>query len=518
MARISKRALLLALLATAAAACSDGAATQTCVTESDCLSGQICRNRKCETPRTCRTNTDCIATEVCQNGRCEPRPCDDDDVCGSGRVCESGWCVVPGSADCQSDLECASGTCDMVHGICLLGDACTSEGCQNRDAGLADIHPCGHVPCEQSCTRQAECDTPNVCDVGAGVCREVDCNADGDCPRETYCELGACRRGCRAAHDDCPLGYCDEGTRRCTPSPCVDHAHCPGGFCALFAAESQAMRRCIQGETPAEYTPCLDDSDCPTGACLEHKYCFWPCRDSRSCGAGSCGRSQWLHPSGHYGVVTCFPPLQPCAADIQCPVGEVCLPTIVDRATVLRCQSPPPGRPAGAQCDIDTQCLSQACIYSTCWGPCEPGRNEQCGAGLRCYENVHYVTTQLNDPVGPYMGLAGCLSSRGSDANCESAPCPAGEVCTLQADSSGTGWHLRCRDEVGERRAGAACDADIQCRSNHCAISGYCIEPCTEDENCVEATACSVVLLGLRNGSNNHSIEAAANVCAPPRP
>ena len=144
---------------------------------------------------------------------------------------------------------------------------------------------------------------------------------------------------------------------------------------------------------------------------------------------------------------------------------------------------------------MNTQCLSQACRYSTCWGPCGALRNEQCGAGLRCYENVHYVTTQLNDPVGPYMGLAGCLPSRGSDANCESAPCPLGEVCTLQTDASGTGWHMRCRDEVGEGRAGAACETDIQCRSNHCVSEGYCIEPCTDDENCVEAAACRVILL-----------------------
>ena len=501
------------MLTATAAACSDEEATHTCVTESNCLDGQICRNQKCETPRACRSNADCIDTEVCQSGRCEPRQCDAAEACGGGRVCVSGWCVAPGSVNCQSDIECASGACDVINGVCLLGDLCTGEGCSSRDADVPDINPCGDARCTQPCTGQLDCGAPHICDVRTGLCRELTCTEDNDCPAETYCEFGLCRLGCRVSQNDCPNGYCDEGTRRCTPSPCENHTHCPGGFCSLLAADSQTKRICIQGEVPSEYTPCIADGDCQTGACLEHKYCFWPCRDSNDCGGGSCGRSQWLHPSGHYGVVTCFPPLQPCAADIQCPVGEACLPTVVDRATVLRGQSPPPGRPAGAQCDMNTQCLSQTCRYSTCWGPCEPGRNEQCGAGLRCYENVHYVTTQLNDPVGPYMGLAGCLPSRGSDANCESAPCPSGEVCTLQTDASGTGWHMRCRDEVGEGRAGAACETDIQCRSNHCVSEGYCIEPCTDDENCVEAAACRVVLLPLWNGSNHQSIEASANVC-----
>ena len=139
--RISKRALLLAVLTATAAACSDEEATHTCVTESNCLDGQICRNQKCETPRACRSNADCIDTEVCQSGRCEPRQCDAADACGGGRVCVSGWCVAPGSVNCQSDIECASGACDVLNGVCLLGDSCTGEGCRSRDADVPDINP-----------------------------------------------------------------------------------------------------------------------------------------------------------------------------------------------------------------------------------------------------------------------------------------------------------------------------------------------------------------------------------------
>lgn len=92
--------------------------TKTCSQDTDCPSGQICKQSRCEATSAgcsadkdcpaekqcvqqickdkqpaCQNNSTCKQSEVCLQGRCQPQLCTDDRNCPAGQRCQGGSCV-----------------------------------------------------------------------------------------------------------------------------------------------------------------------------------------------------------------------------------------------------------------------------------------------------------------------------------------------------------------------------------------------------------------------------------------
>jgi hypothetical protein len=108
----------------------------------------------------CRRNADC-PTGICSRS-------------APGGICTG--CGV--TADCPADHDCNYGGCNLW---CDSDDECPVA---------MRCHPTRHDCVLKSCSDDAECDGPYVCD--GGMCRRPECGEEGACPEPLTCEGGMC--------------------------------------------------------------------------------------------------------------------------------------------------------------------------------------------------------------------------------------------------------------------------------------------------------------------------------------
>jgi len=97
--------------------CVNAACVDSCSANADCGEGYVCSpNGFCEEDPDveCRTNAECAREETCREGECVPPPCDCNQQCPEGQVCDmnSRRCENPGDSeepDCEDDCDCPSG-------------------------------------------------------------------------------------------------------------------------------------------------------------------------------------------------------------------------------------------------------------------------------------------------------------------------------------------------------------------------------------------------------------------------
>lgn len=103
------------------------------------------------TARACAVDADCGRREHCTCGACVVAPCDSNEECGAGQLCDfnDGRC----DRACATDGDCASDE------LCLPGRAV----------------------CRGRCARDADCQGGERCDVDRGRCETTSCADDATC-------------------------------------------------------------------------------------------------------------------------------------------------------------------------------------------------------------------------------------------------------------------------------------------------------------------------------------------------
>ncbi|HVJ20769.1 MAG TPA: DUF3344 domain-containing protein, partial [Polyangiaceae bacterium] len=192
----------------------------------------------CTAPLVCSASQVCVECTPSDLGNCSADDsgaaclvdgscgCNDDSDCGaadSGRVCDpvTDRCIVgcrgSGGNGCQTDLVCTSP--DATIGACVT--CTTNAGCTAPEVCDTTVDPAVCV----GCVDDGDCTSPQVCDGTAQVC--VDCDSDDDCQAPTVCSSTQTCIGCDS-DDDCAAGtVCDEPTETCVG--CTMTSDCDGG-------------------------------------------------------------------------------------------------------------------------------------------------------------------------------------------------------------------------------------------------------------------------------------------------
>ncbi len=335
-------------------------------------------------------------------------------------------CVIdhPGQAP---DEEVCNGKDDDCDGQIDEGLDCTAvcvpdppEVCNGKDddcdGAVDEEDPMLDQPCGET---QGQVDGLGLCEpghyvcaggelvcvggIGPGeeVCNGLDDDCDGetdeqaDCPGESVCIEGNCRRPC--GQGEFP---------------------CPGGFeCKDYDIDGESGRYCVP-------SPCMDCG--PNEACIDDQ-CVDLCEDVH------CDEGQECH----YGVC------QDCTV-LGCPEGQVC--------SGARCIDDPC---AAADCDFDSEYCSEGTCRPLCYdeacplgmrcndqGECveDPCAEKECGANMVCEEG-----RCRDDPCRDKVCKSGqvcVLPGKCVDDPCALVTCPSDAHCVTERSG-----RVRCRPD-----------------------------------------------------------------------
>ncbi len=345
-------------------------------TETDCPSGQTCREGRCQAPVCTPMQASCDPTTL------QRRRCDDDGggytpmPCADGEACRDGACMpracAPGSAMCSSMTErrvCAP------DGLTTMIVPCGSnEGCRD---GVCVARSC--VPGSATCA--------------SATARNV-CNADG---------FGTTAAPCGA-------------TQRCSAGNCVDLACAPG---SSMCVDARTVRACSADGTSIMNLPCPASSTCTGTMCSG-----WVCTPGMvTCPAGATSRTV----CNSDGLATRS---EPCVAPVnatspRCGAGNTC--TFTCNAGFADCDLT-----AADGCEVNT--LTDTANCGRCGGACSPRPNSTsgCTSGVCEYRcNAGFADCDGN----PANGCEASLASSTSCGRCGVA-CPAGMSCVGGACSA----------------------------------------------------------------------------------
>lgn len=183
---------LLALAATAVAACSEEASKNEAVLFPDV-------GVRPDGTAACTTDVSCGDGKVCVGGACRPGQCNEDRMCPVGQTCNFTTYICSGSD--PMELPCADDAACEGRGYCIEGE------CRNVDCRVDD-----HCDPGETCTAQNRC-----------IARIAECvDGDGDGYGQG-CDLGA---DCDDGNRDANAGVTEDGDTLCDDG--VDN-DCRGG-------------------------------------------------------------------------------------------------------------------------------------------------------------------------------------------------------------------------------------------------------------------------------------------------
>jgi hypothetical protein len=166
-------------------------------------------------------------------------PCDPENPCREGLVCENGFCA-------EAPIECPAGTTPCGIGCCPAGTTCMDGYC------CPDDKVCG----------DACCGPADRCE--AGVCTS--------CP-DPLCNGECCEEG-----ETCHMGACCDEDKVCGDLCCGENEVCDAGQCWIDCGDGERCTNelgdevcCAEGEicyfhdciTPGD--PCTHSANCPEG-------------------------------------------------------------------------------------------------------------------------------------------------------------------------------------------------------------------------------------------------------------
>lgn len=230
----------------------------------------------------CESDDDCARGTCNDAGQCIDPECSDADDCESG-ICTSGACALAACDDgvengAETSLDCGGPECDPceVDAECVEGSDCQSGMCVAMICVLAE-----------SCTDGEE--NGNETDVDCGGDCEP-CDEGESCEIDDDCDSGSCDGTCLAPECDDETRNGEEtdvdcGGSECGPCAdtlaCAEDIDCESGACADDACAAPECDDLTEngdetdvdcgGEGACERcergASCADDSDCESGHC-----------------------------------------------------------------------------------------------------------------------------------------------------------------------------------------------------------------------------------------------------------
>jgi|GEM_PF-5158843 len=123
-----------------------------CSSDSDCGSGEECKDNVCVEKPECLTDADCKDNQKCLDNKCVFNPeCTSDNDCELDEICQNNVCVQ--NVECKDDSDCANTE------VCRAG-RCESAGC--TEGLVTEYYECGDG------TRVPEC----LCINGVEQCNQ----------------------------------------------------------------------------------------------------------------------------------------------------------------------------------------------------------------------------------------------------------------------------------------------------------------------------------------------------------
>ena len=507
--------------------------TEPCGEDDACPEGFVCETKESAFDSS-QSSKQCVpVTGLCDctaRNAGEERPCDVANAlgrCWGSQVCdpESGWSTcsapAPGAEQCNGQDD----DCDGV----------TDEGVQLPEEQCRSVNDIG------TCTGVWRCDGAAswTCEVGpaeAEVCNYLDDDCDGavDDPWRTEEGLyvadehcGTCGSSCLGAIPFATQTGCSVVNGR--PS-CVALACAPGYF-----TSPESPLACLPITAGSECSPCLADASCANlheGRCTEldgGRVCTRGCDAERPCDSGfecdggrclpisrscSClgsqaGNTRICQNANTFGACfgnqTCNPTINPgwsaCSAEV--PADEICngrdddCDFLVDENLVH-----------------DPPSCSNTTAAGTCSSPwiCRGASGWTCQAAVPSEEICNYldddcdgVTDEgfLDATSGTYVQTAHCGAC---GISCDGALPNATETCGV--DASGRARCIVESCDPGFFQQGplacvsvgldscTPCESDAGCQGGRCVAltdGSYCLNPCANDDNCLENQRCQSV-------------------------
>lgn len=487
MRRVTTSSLFLAA-ALLVGACSGGpsGAGESCTTNADCQTGQICISFTCRASST-------------------PKACMNNDDCGIGFFCDtaSGQCTdLMDSRDAGAG-DAGSSTTSRDAGV-RDGGPNTGQCFMDTECGTPPVDICVANQCVKGCGEPdgVTCTGGTVCDTATGHCVNpmMSCQMDGDCnpgPPTQICIGNQCVFGCGIDPMLCQAGeICDTGTGHCVMAPtnctmdnecsppmtvceapqCVPGCGEPGGIqCSGTTPMCDATTgRCIGA------SPCMFDADC-TGMneiCV-NSACVLRCDVM---GGLVCNAPQVCNPSTGRCTAGALPLGGTCAFDSQCQ-SNFCMPLTVAMVSHEICTT---GCSSTSDCPTDFTCGNVSgmslCLPETLTTPPATWDTPSGGA---CS-----TTTNTCQSGWCNTGTNQCIETCQRDSDCASF---GGQCWTYEQTGTTTEFDHLCFNAGTGGADGAACTTNANCISGVCnRYQNTCGDHCCDDSDCAAAENCGV--------------------------
>lgn len=290
-------------------------------------------------------------------------------------------------------------------------------------------------------------------------------------------------------------GVVDEG--RDAGPQCVVAADCEG----LPQPKCLGAWICASGTCafPCVGAGCSSDSSCPAGEvcvsdCAGARVCVAGCRSSDQCGAGRVCVPTATKCGDAYGLCQVS---AACTDDSKCPSGTVCGTTSDDctKHCVPGCHRD--DQCASGQCAPPPPCAGCGCDHGTCVGGSGCAADAECPAGEVCEPGAGCAGPNACVPGCHESSQCGKGQACDTSEVCLTCPCPGRCVsasCTLGVPSCATS-----RDCTWNRTScqGGCCKACLvppsqPCSSTQCAYGGGIDgQGCSEGTLCGKCCACA---------------------------
>jgi hypothetical protein len=470
-------------------------------------------NDQCKTPNSCTMNScglktngaSCSAAAECGSGFCAQGICCNNACAGACQSCAltsalgtctsvplnsvdpAGLCHDQGAATCGTDGKCdGNGNCQKyLQGTTCVGSSCptgttvftaasTCDGagtCVTPGAAPCFPYQCGVNVCKNSCTSDADCASPAVCNAGScglksngQTCAGAAECLSGFCSQQTCCAT-ACQGACQSCGLSNSLGTCTNVANGLADpqatchdagnASCGTDGFCNGnGACRLYAGgTSCAAPVCGTGSSLTSGRTCDGKGVCQpatTSSCAPYL-----CNGSTACKAACSVDSDCLAPD------ICDVVTNLCGNKKR--LGQACM-TTGDCLTGDSCVD-------GVCCSSSACSTCQACNVAGSAGTCapvpanapEPHTPSLCTPNLPCGN------------TGACNGAGACQLG-GTSVSCGNQSC-SGSTFTPVSHCSGSGT---CAAPTSSTCAGGfVCDtANSVCKTT-CAADSDCVAPLT---------------------------------------
>ncbi len=233
-----------------------------------CIDGDLCTiDDKCDGNGVCAptNHVDCSSCSdqcnesKCENGVCvqDPSPkngnsCDDGNPCTTNDQCSAGECVGT-PKNCNDDLSCTEGICDVNTGECAQVP---------RDDRCNDNNDCTMDIC---CPSNPQSDRNTGC-MNMPTNDGLACDDRLFCTEGTSCKEGVCGGGtdrdCSSASDSCNNGVCDEEIDQCVSQPANEGGPCGDSSNTKCTKPDTCHKgQCTDNHLPSGYS-CSDGNFC----------------------------------------------------------------------------------------------------------------------------------------------------------------------------------------------------------------------------------------------------------------